>query len=321
MFKSIYNNVTIREALETYKRVNSFRKTAKICGMSKSTIHRWWSTFFLLCTRSKIQKKKHVRRKRKSKYPTLEKQVNELFSSKNLKFCSLKDVAKNLDNPPSISWLHRTLKKCKISRRRFTTTKVCGRSQEELSSMYKDFSTIYKSFGINEIVCLDEVSFCNIGNTNYGYFKKGDTPIQHSVKGRERYSFVVAISSQGCVSYQQQRSAFNKPTFLSFITNLIPKLPLSTKCILMDNVRFHHSTEVISLLKEHDIVPLYIPPYSPRCNPIEEVFSVTKRYFRSKYNENNDFEASLKSTTSFLNLFKDLTPYYNHTKQFLQCHE
>jgi transposase len=113
MFKSIYNNVTIREALETYQRVNSFRKTAKICGMSKSTIHRWWSTFFLLCTRSKIQRKKYTRRSRKSKYPALEKQVNELFSSKNLKFCSLKDVAKNLDNPPSISWLHRTLKNVK----------------------------------------------------------------------------------------------------------------------------------------------------------------------------------------------------------------
>lgn len=54
-----------------------------------------------------------------------------------------------------------------------------------------------------------------------------------------------------------------------------------TKVVIMDNVSFHKSKEVITSSNNTMLSPLFIPPYSPRCNPIEEVFSVMKRYHRN----------------------------------------
>jgi transposase len=59
MFLKVYTSIEIRKALDCYERVNSFRKAAKITGVSKSTIQRWHVTFYKLMTsRSKHQVKK-----------------------------------------------------------------------------------------------------------------------------------------------------------------------------------------------------------------------------------------------------------------------
>ena len=53
------------------------------------------------------------------------------------------------------------------------------------------------------------------------------------------------------------------------------------------------SREVRDLLQHHNIEALYIPPYSPRCNPIEEVFSLLKRKFRTIFMSANNLEESI----------------------------
>ena len=47
---------------------------------------------------------------------------------------------------------------------------------------------------------------------------------------------------------------------------------------VMDNVRTHKALAVEDLLKE--ITVCYTAPYSPFLNPIEELFSTWKHYFR-----------------------------------------
>jgi transposase len=51
--------------------------------------------------------------------------------------------------------------------------------------------------------------------------------------------------------------------------------------IILDNVSFHKSKLVLDVLQKMGVTPLYIDPYTPEQNPIEEVFSTIKGYIKS----------------------------------------
>ena len=50
--------------------------------------------------------------------------------------------------------------------------------------------------------------------------------------------------------------------------------------LILDNCSVHHIHEVKDLLHQAGIVVLYLPPYSPDLNPIEEAFNYVKSYLR-----------------------------------------
>ena len=58
----------------------------------------------------------------------------------------------------------------------------------------------------------------------------------------------------------------------------------------MDNVRFHHSKDVLEYFKSRNIDILFVPPYSPWFNPIENAFSLIKKHFYKHGKINEAFE-------------------------------
>lgn len=326
MFHRIYSSLEIKKAIDCYDRVKSFRKAALQVGISKSTIHRWYSSFHRLLLRSnKIQVRKRYSRKQRSlKYPDIVKRLRNIFSSQTLSIFTLEEIQRRLNYPknakPSLSWIHVSLKKARVSRRRFLhTCKVCARSVSDLKQMTLAFKNRLDTFNDDQVVCIDETGFCNIGNAMIGYFPKGKNPIVAHVPKRERVSLLMAVHPTiGIVAEALQTKPYNTETFVAFLKDtLIPNLPLTTKAILMDNVAFHKSKQVSALLEHHGLVPLFIPPYSPRCNPIEEVFSILKRYFRQVFTPDNFLE-SVKAAQKKLKLYKGVACHYIHTRNYLE---
>ena len=107
---------------------------------------------------------------------------------------------------PSISMIHRTLNKSKVSCRRFTNTKVCPKSKESLLENIIEFKNTIDQLSDDEMVCLDETGFCNIGNSVYGYFPKGKQPIMHFVPKRLKMSLMMAIGHDHVINYKITRS-------------------------------------------------------------------------------------------------------------------
>ncbi len=71
-----------------------------------------------------------------------------------------------------------------------------------------------------------------------------------------------------------------KNIFYNYLENeLLPKI--RNKYILMDNVSFHRSKEIIEIIKKSGNEVLFIPPYSPQFNPIECVFHILKSKLRA----------------------------------------
>ena len=54
----------------------------------------------------------------------------------------------------------------------------------------------------------------------------------------------------------------------------------SKSIVIMDNCSIHHVEPVKELLQDAGILLIFLPPYSPDYNPIEETFSSIKYYLK-----------------------------------------
>lgn len=319
MFQRIYKSNEIRKGMDAYIKYKSFRQASKHSGFSKSTIHRWWNTFHAIMVRPKIVRK--YKRKRTPKYPLLKQSVQSLFrENDSLEYFSLQSIQKRFEKEypklPSISWIYNVMKQSNISRRRFQYTKVCPRKPEDIRKLTLEFKAKLDSLQDREIVCLDETGFCNVGNAVYGYFQKGKIPTLQHVPCRKKLSLLMAISPTGIVHSTLQKEPYNKNSFITFITSLLQSLDPSVKAVLMDNVSFHKSKEVQKLFNDARIQQLFIPPYSPRCNPIEEVFSQMKRVFKAS--GKIDFECKVHDTIKQIKTYKHIPNHYHHTRSYVE---
>jgi len=77
----------------------------------------------------------------------------------------------------------------------------------------------------------------------------------------------------------------NKERFLQFLREQVaPQLnpyPGKRSVVVLDNCSIHHDAEIRELIVDECGAHLvYLPPYSPDFNPIEEAFSAMKAWLR-----------------------------------------
>ena len=74
--------------------------------------------------------------------------------------------------------------------------------------------------------------------------------------------------------------------FIDFIRGgLIPTMqpfPDKNSILIMDNCSIHHVAEMKELIEDAGILLIFMSPYSPDYNPIEELFSYPKYYLNTK---------------------------------------
>lgn len=62
-----------------------------------------------------------------------------------------------------------------------------------------------------------------------------------------------------------------------FEQQLIPELHAAST-IIWDNVKFHNKEQLAAIAKRHGHYVLFLPPYSPDFNPIEQDFATLKKH-------------------------------------------
>ena len=127
---------------------------------------------------------------------------------------------------------------------------------------------------------------------SYGYALQGMTPVSHRFLLRRKRINVIATMSlnDGILATEMYSSTINGDKFYYFIRGtLIPNMlpfngPNYNSVVVMDNCSIHHIEPVTSLLENAGVVTMFLPPYCPDLNPIEEVFSLVKGYLRKHNN-------------------------------------
>ena len=103
-------------------------------------------------------------------------------------------------------------------------------------------------------------------------------------------SAIAAISCDGLLGVELTTGSVDGGKFVDFVRGtLIPNMhPFdgmsSNSIVVMDNCAIHHVPEVYKLFDDTGILVLFLPPYSPDMNPIEEAFSSVK-YFLQDHDE------------------------------------
>jgi transposase len=79
------------------------------------------------------------------------------------------------------------------------------------------------------------------------------------------------------------RGSTNTAWYEGFIVQLLQqcgRFPDPKPVLVMDNASFHFSEKIDRMCSEAGVKIIYLPPYSPRLNPIEELFAELKEFKR-----------------------------------------
>lgn len=175
---------------------------------------------------------------------------------------------------PQIS---RHLKNAGLKRKRLRKRPVALLTEEN-SRKRIDFCSSVMGFTNRNILFLDESGFNLHTSSNYGYAEVNRDPVtyQPNSKGRN-ISLCAIISINGVEHHKLVDGAYNIERFSEFISECYQKGVFQRNPLLiMDNVRFHHSDPVKQILLQFGVECLFLPPYNPELNPIENLFSTIK---------------------------------------------
>jgi transposase len=93
-------------------------------------------------------------------------------------------------------------------------------------------------------------------------------------------SLICAIDAGGVKPSMSVEGAVDGRAFEAYVEHfLVPKLNRG-QIVVMDNLSLHKSKRVQRLIEEAGATLLFLPPYSPDFNPIEETFSKVKSILR-----------------------------------------
>ena len=169
------------------------------------------------------------------------------------------------------------------------TKKTAQQKAKEQNPQLRDFYQHKLSeFRSYHFVFVDE-SGCDkrVGNRRTGWSPLGVTPVQVSKFHRgQRYQILPAYTQDGILLSRIFKGSTDAVFFESFIEQLLQhcgRWPEPKSVIIMDNASFHHSGRVRQLCSDAGVRLLYLPPYSPDFNPIEEFFAELKAYIKKAW--------------------------------------
>jgi hypothetical protein len=119
-----------------------------------------------------------------------------------------------------------------------------------------------------------------IGYRRNGWSPLGVTPIQVSKFHRgQRFQILPTYAQDSILLSHIFKGSTDATLFESFIEQLLQhygRYPEPKSVLIMDNASFHHSGRIKALCANAGVKLLYLPPYSPDFNPIEEFFAELK---------------------------------------------
>lgn len=140
-----------------------------------------------------------------------------------------------------------------------------------------------------QVVFIDE-SGCDkrAGIRHKGWAPLGVTPVKRTSSQRDRrYQILPAYTTEGVLYSRIFPGTTDSTLFESFIRGLLPhcgQWPDENSVLIMDNASIHHSERIEQMCRDAGVRLLYLPPYSPDLNPIEEFFSEFKAFIKTNWN-------------------------------------
>ena len=276
MCKKILTNEERNRLVDAYKRMGKARILAGAYNVSERTVFRLVS--------------------QKNKTGSVELQTSKRGRKPKISENDLQKITETIIEEPDIT-LQEIIDKlhlsctvpslCRIIRHKlgFTRKKkslyAAERDKPEVQAKRAEWKEQMPKFNPDQFVFIDE-SGVNIDMTRLYGRSIGNTRIKDSVplNTPKRTGIVGAMRLDGTIRYRSFEGSITGKRFLIFLKQTLLPVLRKGDIVIMDNLSIHKVKGVQELILSADALPLYLPPYSPDLNPIEELWSKLKSFLR-----------------------------------------
>ena len=133
----------------------------------------------------------------------------------------------------------------------------------------------------SRLVFLDESGFTTKLTRQWGRAPRGQRCVGHVPHGSwQTTTFVGALRATGLTAPLVLDGPLTTEAFRVYITQLLGPTLRSGDLVILDNLSVHKDPVSAQLIERQGATLLFLPPYSPDLNPIEQVFAKLKALAR-----------------------------------------
>jgi transposase len=131
------------------------------------------------------------------------------------------------------------------------------------------------------LVFVDEMGTNTSLSPLYAWSKKGQRAFCSVPRNRgPNTTLLTSMSVEGMGPSMAVEGATDREVFETYVERVLTPRLRPGQVVVMDNLTAHKGERVKDIIEEQGCELLYLPPYSPDLNPIEEAFSKVKRILR-----------------------------------------
>lgn len=229
-------------------------------------------------------------------------------------------LAQSTSKIVSKSTIHRALRNFEYSFKRVQLVPIKRNATNNIETRFQYANKIME-LDNQRLIFIDEMGVNCSMRKRYGRAIVGETPKKNVTTIRSKnISIAAAMTKSKIIQYKIKEGAYNKVVYIDFLRDVVNELENKNMCnmiFIMDNVPFHHSVEVLELISTHGHALLYLPPYTPQLNPIEEAFSAWKERVRNcNCNSQESLNAAVMNSVISINESM-CNAFFNHMQVFL----
>ena len=144
---------------------------------------------------------------------------------------------------------------------------------------------------------LDESGMDSREEYEYGWNEKGQR--FHALKsGRRegRVNMIAALCNKNLIAPFTVEGACNRTVFETWLETCLLPILEPGQVVVMDNATFHKGGQIEQLFQDAGCKLLYLPPYSPDLNKIEQCWSCLKSRIRKKLDQFDCLRDAIEDT-------------------------
>lgn len=154
-----------------------------------------------------------------------------------------------------------------------------------------------------EVLFMDAVHPQHNTMAAYGWIRKGECRRLQTNSGRQRLNLHGAINVETMEMTVIESPTVNRDSTLQLLDVVEQKYPGAKEIIvILDNARYHYTTEVREWVKGKRVRLVFLPSYSPELNLIERVW----KFFKKKVLYNKYYESLKDFRLAAINFFKNI---------------
>lgn len=147
-----------------------------------------------------------------------------------------------------------------------------------------------KDIKVEDLVYIDESGIDHSIIKENCWVKKGQEIVGNRTgKRRIRTSIIAALNLDNINAPMRLQGCTTSAVFVVWTEQfLVPSLKPG-QVVIMDNAAFHKSPKIKQLIENAGCSLVYLPPYSPDLNPIENYWAVLKTYIKKIMHKFDNF--------------------------------